>query len=259
VTVFALVRRWWWLLAAAALAAGLVAWLLASHAARSNEASLKLLVGPVSADYPTLQGSRELGRTYAALAVSRPVVQAAARSAGVRLTAKQLAGAVSASSNDVTRIVDIRVRHPDAAAAAHVAVAVGTELVQLRQRVPAQQADAVASVMHDPALQPLTHAQRLAVRGAVRRAAWPSSAGDLEVVDGPLTHRVKPPVGLLVLLAAMGGAFVAGALAALKEGLARAVPSGPDTFEGFEVESFAPTEEAEPWLSEAREITGGMR
>src|SRR5215208_6767366 len=89
-------RRWWWLLAAAALVAALVAWPLATRAPKTYEAGAKLLVGPVSGDYPTLQASGALGRTYAELATSRRVVQPAARAAGIRISPQDAERAVSA-------------------------------------------------------------------------------------------------------------------------------------------------------------------
>jgi hypothetical protein len=258
---FVLLRRWWWLLAAGAAAGAVVAWLLASRGGVAYEADMKVLVGPVSADYPTLQGSRELGRTYAALASSRPVVFAAARSTRVVLTPAQADTAVSATSNDVTRILDIRVRRPQAAPALRMASAIGAELAALRRRVPSQQADAVTAIMRDPALVPLTHAQRQAVRGAAERAAWPSPAGDLEVVDGPVAHRVKTRVGLIVIVGALAGALAAALAVRVKDGLAAAAAEAePAPAEPFEVEAVRPDEAmtvAEQWLAEPRAVRGG--
>jgi uncharacterized protein involved in exopolysaccharide biosynthesis len=85
-----LVRRWWWLLAAGAAVAAVCAWALASSAPKTYESNAELLVGPVSGDYPTLQASGALGRTYAELAHSRRMVEGAARAAGVTLTRKQV-------------------------------------------------------------------------------------------------------------------------------------------------------------------------
>ena len=98
-----LVRRWWWLLLAGAIIGGLAAFMVASSATKTYAADAKLLIGPVSGDYPTLQASGALGRTYAELAQGRRVVNAAAHEAGLRLTRDQVDSAVSATSNDVTR------------------------------------------------------------------------------------------------------------------------------------------------------------
>src|SRR3954453_23055462 len=111
-----LIRRWWWLVAVASVAAAGAAWVVASHAAKTYEAETKLIVGPVSADFNTLHASGELGKTYGELATSRPVVDAAARAAGI--TPAPSEAAVSATSSDVTRIVDVRVTQPSARGAA---------------------------------------------------------------------------------------------------------------------------------------------
>src|SRR5436305_668226 len=92
-----LVRRWWWLIGLSALVGALAAWLIVSHAGTSYQADTSLLVGPVSGDFSTLHASGELGKTYAELAASRPVVQAAARSARVNLKPSELQTAVTAS------------------------------------------------------------------------------------------------------------------------------------------------------------------
>jgi uncharacterized protein involved in exopolysaccharide biosynthesis len=234
-----LIRRWWWLLAAASLTAALVAWLIASQAGKTYEADMKLLVGPVSADYPTLQASGELARTYAELAASRPIVEAAAQEARTGHTQKQDETAVSATSDDVTRIVDVRVRHSDPAAAARIAGAVAAQLMQVRRRMPVQETSPVKAIMRDPGLQRLSHAQRRSVRNALARVVWKSNAGDLQLVDRPVPPRdaVAPRVGLLVLLAALGGALVAGVYAIVRDSLAFVSDEG-DGLDGFELESF---------------------
>ena len=255
-----LVRRWWWLIGLGAAVGAVAAGLIASSASKTYQSDTSLLVGPVSGDFSTLHASGELGKTYAELAASRPVVQAAARSAHVTLTPAELQGAVTATSNDVTRIIDIRVRERNPFAAARLANAVGQQLLQLRVRLPVQQTDAAKTILGDPALATLDHAQRQAVRGAVGRVGWSSSAGDLAVVEGavPSRHPVAPKVRLLVLLGAVLGALAAVLWASVREALARA----PAEDDGFEVESFLPTTngadrettaaELDRWLDEPR-------
>jgi uncharacterized protein involved in exopolysaccharide biosynthesis len=255
-----LVRRWWWLIGLGAAVGALAAWLIASHAAKTYQAETTLLVGPVSGDFSTLHASGELGKTYAELAASRPVVQAAARSAGMTLTPAELQGAVTATSNDVTRIIDIRVRQRTPFAAARLANAVGRQLLELRVRLPVQRTNAAKTILGDPSLAMLSHAQRQAVRGAIGRFGWSSTAGDLAVVEGgvPSRHPVAPKVRLLVILAALGGALAAVFWASVREALARA----PAEDEGFDVESFLPTTngadrattaaDVDRWLDEPR-------
>jgi uncharacterized protein involved in exopolysaccharide biosynthesis len=233
--LFLSIRRRWWLLALTAAAAAVVAWLIASHGAKAYEAHTKLLVGPVSGDYRTLQASSELGRTYAELAASRPIVTAAARAARVAVTPAQAKKAVSPRSNDVTRIIDVRVRHPDPAAATRMAAAVAAQLMRLRRAMPRQELNRVKAILGDPALAHLTHAQRRGVREAVLRAGSMSTAGDLEVVEAPVRPLAPVPrrVGLVVLLATLAALAAAVCATASYE-----LADVDDELEDFEVEDF---------------------
>jgi uncharacterized protein involved in exopolysaccharide biosynthesis len=261
-----LARRWWWLVGSCALGAALVAWVLAATAGKTYEAEAKLLVGPVNADYPTLQASGALGRTYAELAHSRGVVEAAARSAAVKLTPKQVDTAVTASSNDVTRILDVRVRYSDPEATRRLATALAAQLIPLRRQAPAAEADPVEAIMREPGVTSLSPARQRGVREAAAHVVGRSHAGDLQLVQGPVTPRnpVSPRVTLLVLLAAMAGAFAAATYVIVREG-GTGARAGDDPFDDFAVESFLPpangSEEppggaVEQWLDEAR---GGGR
>jgi Chain length determinant protein len=210
-------RRRWWLLAAAAVVAALVALPLAARAPKTYEAQAKLLVGPVSGDYPTLQASGALGRTYAELATSRSVVLPAARAAGIRLTRKEAEEAVSATSNDITRLVEIRARRPTAASAARFADAVATQLVALRRRAPASP---TAAVLGDPRLDELSATEKRSVGEAVERAVGGTNPGALQVVERatPPEDPAAPRVALIVLLAALAGALAAAAYVIVREG-----------------------------------------
>jgi capsular polysaccharide biosynthesis protein len=250
-----LVRRWWWVLLAGAAVAALAALVVASSATKTYEAETKLLVGPVSGDYPTLQASGALGRTYAELAHSRRVVAAAARDAGIKLTRKQLENSVSASSNDVTRIVDLRARHANPETAAKLAGAVARQLMKLRQVAPAQNVDPVDAIMRDPDLEGLTPADLTRVRKATLHVLGSPNAGNLEVIEAPLAPEsaVSPRVGLLVMLAAIAGLLVAAVYVLVREG----VTAEDDEFGGFELDTFLLGEngvarEEDSWLDEAR-------
>jgi uncharacterized protein involved in exopolysaccharide biosynthesis len=231
------IRRWWWLLSAAALIAAGVAWAFAASADRTYEAETKLLVGPVSGDYPTLQAAGALGRTYAELAHSRRIVADAARSVGQRLSPKEVEGAVNATSNDVTRIVEVRARRGDPVVAARLANALAAQLLRLRRSVPE---DPVATVMGDPRIVALPRLQREAVQEAVARVVVSTNPGSLEVVERAVPPRspVSPKVMLLVLLGALAGALAAAVYAILQEGAGDA-SAEPDEPHYFEVERFA--------------------
>jgi uncharacterized protein involved in exopolysaccharide biosynthesis len=251
------VRRWWWLLLAGALVGGVTAWIVASSATKTYEAETKLLVGPVSGDYPTLQAAGALGRTYAELAHSRRVVHAGAAKAGVKLTARQTEDAVSATSNDVTRIVDVQARHHDPVAAAKLAGAVARQLMNLRANAPVDAVDPVDAIMRDPGLAALRHADITRVRKAVVHALGASNAGDIEMIEAPLAPQTaaSPRVGLLVILGALAGLFITAVYALLREG------GSPETedFDAFILDEFPPSanglverDEDESWLEEAR-------
>ncbi|HEX6713035.1 MAG TPA: Wzz/FepE/Etk N-terminal domain-containing protein [Thermoleophilaceae bacterium] len=251
------VRRWWWLLVAAALLGGVTAWIVASSATKTYEAEAKLLVGPVSGDYPTLQAAGALGRTYAELAHSRRVVAAAARDAGVKLTSRQLEDAVSASSNDVTRIVDLRARHQDPEIAAKLTGAVARQLIGLRANAPIEDVDPVDAIMRDPSLGALAPADLARVRKAAVHALGRSNAGDIEMIEAPLAPRsaASPRVGLLVMLGALAGLLIASAYVLMREGGSTA----DDGFDAFVLDDFPPVtngvaeaEGSESWLEEAR-------
>jgi capsular polysaccharide biosynthesis protein len=236
-----LVRRWGWLVGGGALVAGLIAWLLAGTAGKTYEAEAKLLVGPVNADYATLQASGALGRTYAELAHSRRLVDAAARDARVRLTRKQVRSAVTATSNDVTRILDVRVRHSDPASAMRLARGLALQLVQVRRRAPEADVDPVLAIMRDPGVTDLKAAQRRGVREALIRVIGQSRAGDLHVVEAATLPRdpVSPRVGLLVALAALAGALAMVAYAIVREG-GSDYPEWDDSLDDLEIERFLP-------------------
>jgi capsular polysaccharide biosynthesis protein len=257
-----LVRRSWRLVLVTALLAGFAAWVFASHATKTYSAETTLLVGPVSADFNTLHASGELGKTYAELATSRPIVDAAARAAGITPTPSE--GAVSATSNDVTRIVDVRVSSASATNAARMADAVAAQLMRLRGRLPVQAADAATAVMRDPALAPLPRNQRQAVRVAVGRLGLSSTAGDLAVIERAVVprHPDSPKIPMLVLAAVLGGAAAALMFASIRESLARIPIADDEWLAAFETESsFAPQngndretgpQAVERWLGEVR-------
>jgi len=235
-----LLRSWWWLIIAAAAISALVAWAIASQEQKTYQADVKLLVGPVSADLPTVQASGALGRTYAELAHSRPVVTAAARGAGVKLTPQQVDNAVTATSNDVTRIVDVQVRYPSPEAAARLASGVARQLELLKTKPPAESGDSVDAIMRDPGIVALPLGVQKTIRTAVVDVVGSPDVGSLDVVDAPLRPRsaVSPKVPLLVVLAALAGALLAAVYTLLREGFASS--RGPDRFEGFEVENLFP-------------------
>lgn len=128
--VLAVLRRWRTMLVAAALAAGVCGYVVASRASPTYETSAVMLVGPINGDLDTLRAAGQLAQTYAQLATSRPIVSATGR----RLGLSGVGAGISASANQVTRLLTIKVRDHDPARGARIANAHVDELVALAAR-----------------------------------------------------------------------------------------------------------------------------
>ena len=226
ITLLPLLRRWWRVLLLGAFLAGIAAFVLASWATPTYRAELKLLVGPISADAGDLEASGELGRTYSELAVSRPVLNAAIRSAGARnVEVDQLKERVTATSNEISRIVSVAVENEDARVAARLAGAIGERLKRLSSDSPSQETEAVEDFMRQAEISGLKESQRLAVERAAKRSFGQSLAGRVQVVDPPNepTAPSGPMVPLMTLLAMLVGVLAAGVIVAVRESSAEAI------------------------------------
>jgi polysaccharide biosynthesis transport protein len=123
-------RRWRGMLVAAAVTAGLIGYFVASSGTPTYDTRAVLLVGPINTDLDTLRAAGQLAHTYAQLATSEPIVNATERRLGLR----NLDPNISASANDVTRLLTITVRDHNAAQGARIANAHAQELVALARR-----------------------------------------------------------------------------------------------------------------------------
>jgi capsular polysaccharide biosynthesis protein len=122
--VLAIARRRWWALLAGSLA-GAVLVVLAGAAARTGyEGSVKLLVGPIGGQYTELRAASQQAETYADIATSAPVLQAA------RARVRQPSAAVSAKADYFTRLLTISAQARGRAAAAAMADAVTHALMR---------------------------------------------------------------------------------------------------------------------------------
>ena len=108
-----------------------MAYVVSSHQAPTYKGEAKFIVGPINANADDLAASGSLARTYAELAVDRPVLGYAIARAGTDLTVKELQKRLNASANDVSRILTITVLDDDARVAANLANAIGARLRQL--------------------------------------------------------------------------------------------------------------------------------
>ena len=213
--LIAVARKWWVVLLAAAVVGGLVARAVAAVLQPTYESTVRLLTGPTSADVNTLDAAGGLARTYSELATSQPQLQAVAREIGLHLTPDQLAEDVQSTSNDVTRVVAIRVRRPTAQGAQEFAKRLGERMVALSNEGSKRDAALADELLRQDAFTALSEAQRRDIRAAASTVLGVQRApGTLTVVDPPrlATGPVSPKTPLLVLLGALCGLALAGAV-----------------------------------------------
>ncbi|MDQ3867018.1 MAG: hypothetical protein M3304_09375, partial [Actinomycetota bacterium] len=142
---------------------------------------MRLLTGPLSADFDTIRASGQLAQTYAELATSRRVLDAVRRQLRLRQSLDDLVASVSATGNEVTRIVGVRARSDDAKLAARIANGIGSRLAGETSQTPDQ------------------------------------PAGQLRVIDSasPPSSPVEPRVPLITVLGAIAGLIGAAVLVLL--------------------------------------------
>lgn len=220
-----LARRWWWFLALGAIIAGVAAYAGASRLTPTYEAQVQLLTGPINTDFGTLRAAGELARTYAELATSRGVVDGTIRSLGLPYERADVRESVTATSNEVTRIVSIRVRDPDPQRSAHMANRLAQELSRLSLRTPPQTTEAIDVLMAQTEIATLPSETQERVRAAARKALGLPLAGQLQVVDPAdvPSEPIAPQKAFLTLLAAFAGLLLAGVVILFREYPGRAI------------------------------------
>ncbi len=222
-----LAKRWWWFLLAGALVAGGFAYAAAGRLTPTYEAEVQLLTGPINTDFGTLRAAGEISRTYSELATSRRVLDGTIRSLRLEQTREELRVSVTATANEVTRIVTVRVRDEDPSRAAQIANRLARELARLSRRVPQQETEAIDVLMAQDEIVTLPEGFQARVRSAARKALGLPLAGQLSVVDpaDPPADPIAPQKTLLTLLAAFAGVLLAGLVVLLREYPGRAVES----------------------------------
>jgi polysaccharide biosynthesis transport protein len=167
--------------------------LVANRLPAAYEAEARLLVGPLSADKDALSAAGAQARTYAALATTTPVLDAAARRSGLGASASAVRSKVrDVTASDVTRLISIRVRDREPARAATIA-------------------NALAAVL-------------------VARAATGPPEGRLQIVDRAAAPQssVGPSASLIVPLAAVAGLLGAFGIVVLVDSLTTTVRTEGD-------------------------------
>lgn len=222
-------RRWWPVILLAAIVTGVTAYVAASRVPPTYEAQVTLLTGPINTDFATLRASGDLARTYAELATSGPVLAGAIQQLRLDTTAEKLRLSVRATSNDVTRLVRIRVRDTDGAKAARIANELARRMTGLTQRVPREAVDLVDGLLRQPEIAGLTPETQRQIETAAGRLLRQPLQGRLEIVDPAIQPvvPVAPRVSLITLLATLAGLVGASILVLIKE-------FSSDTVEGEE-------------------------
>ena len=127
----AILRRWWWTLLMATWIAGIAGYLIASGIAPLYESRARILVGPVAADIDTQRAAVSLIPTFAELATSDPLLTQVSTELDLGISLGELREHVSASANQTTRVLTIRVESNDPVAATSIANAIGDRLDDL--------------------------------------------------------------------------------------------------------------------------------
>jgi succinoglycan biosynthesis transport protein ExoP len=188
-SVLAIVKRWWWLLLIGAAVAALMGFLVSNRIPETYEAEAKVLVGPLSSDKDTIAAAGAQTRTYAAIATTAPVLDAAARRVGLESIRSKIHGV---TASDITRLISITARDGDPVRAAAIANALAAVLVDRAATGPPE--------------------GRLAI---VDRATPPQDS-------------IGPSTGLIVSLTAVVGLLGAFGIAALVDALSTVVRSEED-------------------------------
>ena len=208
------VRRFWWLLALGTLAAAVAAYTVAKHESPTYASTATLVVGPLNTDYTSSAG--DLGRTYAEVAKSLPVLKAVIARTGAPLTAHDLANHITATSNDVTRLVTLKVEGSSPQLAASLANALAARMIEVsRGAGRSGEGDAVSQFMAQTEIQGLSTKTQDAVRAAAERVFGAGFSGQLHMIDPAVgsSRPVAPKVALLTALGALAGLALGAVLA----------------------------------------------
>lgn len=218
--LIAVARKWWVVLLAAAIVGGLVARAVAAFLTPTYESTVRLLTGPTSSDVNTLDAAGGLARTYSELATSQPQLQAVAEELNLTVSPDRLAEDVQSTSNDVTRILAIRVRQSSADGAFQFATRLGDRMVALSKAGSERDAELVDNLLRQDVIAQFTEAQRDQIRQAASTVLSAQRApGTLTIIDPPrrADAPVAPKIPLIVLLGVLCGLALVGVLLVIRE------------------------------------------
>ena len=220
----AFVQRWWAVLLCGAVVAAAVGYITATQLTETFEAETQLLVGPVNTTFD-LDASGTLARTYAELATTRPVLARAISAAGGGTTAKDLEEVTTIESNEVTRVIAIRVQDNDRGRSAALANEIAARLVEITADREGGATSGLERFGREPEIVALPEEDRAPILGAADRVFGPA-AGRLSITEPatPPEDPIKPSIPLIVLLAAIAGGLLASAVALSMESRGMTVP-----------------------------------
>ncbi len=148
-----IVRAWFPLLVASVLLAAGAAFVVSTLQQKVYEARATLIVGQsltgVSPDYTQLLASQRLSTTYAAVATTRPILEAVAQDLGLEATPDDLLTRVRAQAPADSTLLTITAQDGDPARAAAIANAMAEQLIVASPAIQGRQADLQASVDAD--------------------------------------------------------------------------------------------------------------
>jgi non-specific protein-tyrosine kinase len=186
------VRAWFPLLVVSVMLAAGAAFVVSSLQQKVYEARATLIVGQslsaLSPDYNQLLVSQRLSTTYAAVATTRPILNAVIGQLGLDVSSDQLLKRVQADAPTDSTLLTITAQDPNPDRAAAIANALADQLIAASPSVQGRQADVQKSIDADiKATQTQideTQAQIEALTGLLERT--PQQDADLQTLEGRL-------------------------------------------------------------------------
>lgn len=188
----AVVRAWLRLLVLGTMVAAGSAFVVSLQLPREYDAKATLIVGQslsaVNTDYNQLLVSQRLSTTYASIATTRPILEAAIRAAGISETPDALARRVSAIADADSTLLTITVRDRDPVAAAATANAIADQLTAASPTIRGLQANVQASIDAelDATLQQIRTAEDRVQQLSAAPSPGPQDAATLDSLQARL-------------------------------------------------------------------------
>ena len=149
----AIVRAWLPLLIASVVLAAGAGYVVSSQLPKTYEAKATLFVGQslssVNPDYTQIQVSQRLSAAYAAVAMTRPTLDAVAQRLGLGMTSEELAPRIRVDAPLDSTVLMITADDADPSRAAAIANALSEQLIAASPAIQGRQADLQSSIDAD--------------------------------------------------------------------------------------------------------------